>query len=93
MTGRSPSIAPHLNLDANLDAPFGHDAESLDRFVGFGLDFAPFRMIAKVKHTEMVDRFLDAWAGADDEDSYGFGDRSTGLTDRSSNVHTGVLSF
>jgi hypothetical protein len=46
-----------------------------------------------VKRTQVIDHFLDAWAGADDEDSHGFGDRGTGLTDRVSNVHNGVLFF
>jgi hypothetical protein len=46
----------HLVRCFNLNAPFGHDAEALTGFVGFGLDFAPFGVITEVKGTEMVDR-------------------------------------
>jgi hypothetical protein len=55
------------------------------------LDFAPFRMIAKMQRTEMIDRFLDALAGADDKDAHGVCDRSARTIHESSNIHDGLL--
>jgi hypothetical protein len=56
-----------------LQSPLRHGAEKLTGAIGMGLDFAPFGMIAEVEGAEVIDRFADAIAGADDENACGFG--------------------
>jgi hypothetical protein len=50
-------------------------------------------MIAKMQCAKVIDRFLDAGAGADDENANGFGDRCTGDIDPVSNIHQAFSLF
>jgi hypothetical protein len=61
-----------------LHAPLGHGAEKVAESVRMGLNFAPFGMIAEVEGAEMVDRFTNAIAGADQKDSCGFSGSGSG---------------
>ncbi len=51
------------------------------------LNFAPFRMIAEVEGAEVVDRFADAIAGADDENPCEFGVRAVQLNVGRCHIH------
>jgi hypothetical protein len=48
-----------------LHPPLGHGAEKVAGTIRMGLDFAPFGVIAKVQNAEVIDRFSNSIAGAD----------------------------
>jgi hypothetical protein len=51
------------------------------------LNLAPFGMIAEVEGAEVVDRFADSVAGADDKNPCGFGVRSVRTNSGRRHIH------
>ena len=78
MLEQSTSIA--VQTQFRLIAPSGHDAEQIV-CSGIGLDLAPVRMVTNVMHTEIIDRFTNAIASADNQDAHGFTGRRSGEDD------------
>ncbi len=59
----------------------GQGAEKVTRSIGMRLNSTPVRVIAECEGAELIDRFVDAFAGADDENACGFIVRTGGAND------------
>jgi hypothetical protein len=86
-------LIPLRSRDSSLHPPLSHGAEKVAGTIRMVLDFAPFGVITEVENAEMIDRFTNAIASADQKKPRGFSVRSGGTNGWRCHIHGDLCLF